>query len=188
MAIHIVDWKKAMTLVYQGHADVVDENYRSFNFNDWAELSAQMKDSPAGFVHTPTLKIAVPEIIRLTRYDKLPKTDVKFTRKNIYEHYKHTCCYCGVKFSTHDLNLDHVMPKSRGGKSDWANIVTSCIECNSRKDNRTPEEAGMKLLIKPSKPRWRGTVTLLNISSPMKFKKSWQNVIDSAYWNSELED
>lgn len=187
LAVHIANWQKAMSLLYQGHAEVVDAEYKTYNFETWTELSASMVESPSGFVHTPTLKIAIPEMIRLTKYDKLPKTEVKFTRRNIYEHYKNTCCYCGKVFKSLDLNLDHVIPRSRGGKTDWTNIVTSCIPCNSKKDNQTPEEAKMKLIIQPSKPRWKGSISLLKFSSPIKVRKSWQSVIDSIYWNQELE-
>lgn len=187
LAIHIVGWQRALSLVYQGHADVVDAEYKTYDFGTWTELSAEMVENPAGFVHTPTLKIAVPEIIRLTKFDKLPKSDVKFTRRNIYEHYKYTCCYCGDVFKSSELNLDHILPRSKGGKTDWTNIVTSCIPCNTRKDNKTPSEANMKLLIQPSKPRWKGTQSLLKFSSPVQVRKSWQSVIDKIYWETELD-
>ena len=187
LAIHIIGWQKAMSLLYQGHADVVDEDYRTYTFDDWAELSSAMDEDPTGFVHTPTLTLKVPEIIRLTRYEKLPKTEVKFTRRNLYEHYKNTCCYCAKVFKSQNLNLDHIIPRSKGGKTDWSNIVTSCIPCNQRKDNKLPQEVGMKLKILPTKPRWRGPLSVLKFSSPIKIRKSWQKVIDSIYWDSELE-
>src|SRR5687768_11014485 len=96
-AIHIMDWQRAISLLYQGHADALDENLQPYDFEDWKELSAVMESHPGRFVHTVTYRIAVPEVIRLTRYDRLPKAEVKFTRRNIYEHYGHKCCYCGGK-------------------------------------------------------------------------------------------
>ena len=164
----------------------MDEEYRTYNFEDWREVSQLIQHHPSGFVTTPTFRIAIPEVIVLQRYDRMPVGEVKFTRRNIYEHYNHRCCYCGHKFGTSDLNLEHILPKSRGGKTDWTNIVTSCIPCNLRKADKLPEEAGMKLLIKPSKPKWRGSATLV-LKAPFKMKAAWQRFIDTVYWNTELE-
>jgi len=185
-AVHIANWQRAVSLVYIEHARVVDEEYRTYNFADWREFSQLIHDHPSGFVSTPTFRIAIPEVIVLQRYDKMPAGEVKFTRRNIYEHYGHRCCYCGHKYSTQELNLEHVLPKSRGGKTDWANIVTACIPCNLRKADKLPHEAGMHLLLKPSKPKWRGSASLV-LKAPFKMKASWQRFIDTVYWNTELE-
>jgi 5-methylcytosine-specific restriction endonuclease McrA len=186
-AIQIVDWKKAVSLMYQGLAEALDDQYVNYNFESWAELSAAMKDSPNGFVNSPRVKIAVPDIIRLNKFDRLPKREVKFSRRNIYQHYGHKCAYCGNKFHSADLNLDHVIPRSRGGKTDWTNIVTACIECNSRKKDRTPEEANMHLLAKPSRPAWKGAMTFIEFPPHMPIRTAWQKVIDSCYWDTELK-
>jgi len=185
-AIQIADWRRALSLLYLDHARVVDEEYRTYTFEDWREMSQLIEDHPSGYVSTPKFRIAIPEVIALRRYDKMPVGDVKFTRRNIYEHYAYRCCYCGTKFSTHELNLEHVLPRSRGGKTDWTNIVTACIPCNLRKADRLPQEAGMRLLIKPTKPRWRGSASLV-FRAPFKIKASWQRFIDNVYWNTELE-
>jgi 5-methylcytosine-specific restriction endonuclease McrA len=145
-----------------------------------------VQNHPSGYVTTPRFRIAIPEVIALRGYDKMPVGDIKFTRRNIYEHYAYRCCYCGIRFKTTDLNLEHVLPKSRGGKTDWANIVTACIPCNLKKADRLPQEAGMKLLIQPSKPKWRGSASLV-LRAPFKMKASWQRFIDTVYWNSELD-
>lgn len=187
-AIQVCDWKKAFSLLFQGAAETVDENLQTYNFKDWADLSEMMKESPNGFINTPTLKLAVPEIIKLTTYSKLPRAQVKFTRSAIYNHYKNRCCYCGNIFKSSELNLDHVMPSSRGGKTNWSNIVTSCIPCNTKKSNRTPDEAGMTLLVRPTEPKWLGYKTLLEVRLPFTVKKSWQQFLDKAYWDTELED
>lgn len=185
-AIQVTPWQRALSLVYLDHARVVDDEYRTYNFDDWRELSSLTHNHPSGYISTPSFRIAIPEVIVLKRYEKLPVGDVKFTRRNIYEHYNFRCCYCGGKFSTSDLNLEHVLPRSRGGLTDWSNIVTSCIPCNLRKANMLPEEAGMKLLIKPTKPKWRGSASLV-FRAPFKIKASWQRFIDNVYWNSELK-
>lgn len=191
-AIHISDWQKAVTLLYTGHAKAVDENLVTYDFNDWVELSALMEKNGRGFVHTSSLRIAIPEVIQLTRYDRLPRQEVKFSRRNILEHYDYQCAYCGKKFpkptkgvKPAEWNLDHVIPKSRGGVSNWTNIVLSCIPCNTKKDDKTPEEAGMTLRVKPHRPEWKGASTLVTGHAPIPV--SWQRLIDSKYWESELD-
>lgn len=141
---------------------------------------------PNGYASTVSFRLAIPDVIRLTRYEKLSEKDVKYTRENVYSHYGNFCGYCGKKFDTKDLNLDHVMPRSRGGKTNWSNMALSCIPCNSRKAARTPEEAGMKLLVTLGRPKWKGTQRSL-FPEPYGVKESWQNFIDRAYWTSELE-
>lgn len=185
-AIHITSWRRALSLVYMDHARVVDEEYRTYSFDDWREMTRARSEHPAGFVKTPAFRIAIPEVITLQAYDRLPDSAVKFTRRNIYEHYGHRCCYCGQRYATQELNLDHVMPKSRGGPTNWENIVTSCIPCNLRKGNRTPEEAGLPLLVRPQRPKWKGRSSLV-FRSGVRVRQSWQRFIDNVYWNSELE-
>jgi 5-methylcytosine-specific restriction endonuclease McrA len=185
-AIQITSWQRALSLVYLDHASVVDTDFKTYSFEDWRQLSEMIKDCPAGFARTPRFKVAIPEVIALKLYDRLPMMEVKFTRRNIYEHYNYRCCYCGRKFSSAELNLEHVIPRSRGGKTSWDNIVTACIPCNLKKANKLPAEAGMKLLITPSKPEWRGGMSLL-LNAPIKMRRSWQRFIDTAYWHGELE-
>ena len=185
-AVQITSWQRALSLVYLEHASVVDGAYKTYSFEDWRNLSTIIQDHPAGFVNTPKFKIAIPEVIALKLYDRLPTTEVKFTRRNIYEHYNYRCCYCGKKFGSIELNLEHVVPKSRGGKTGWDNIVTACIPCNLRKADKMPDEAGMKLLLKPSKPKWRGNMSLI-LQSPVKMRTTWQRFVDTMYWNQELE-
>jgi 5-methylcytosine-specific restriction endonuclease McrA len=185
-AIQITSLRRALTLLYLDHAQVVDEEYRTYDFSDWRDFSSARADHPSGFVDTPNFRLVVPDVIALKVFDRLPESHVKFTRRNIYEHYGYRCCYCGRKFPTEELNLDHVVPKSRRGATDWDNIVTSCIPCNLKKGNRLPSEAGMDLLITPSRPRWKGPASLV-FRAPFSLRRSWQKFIDSVYWNSELE-
>ncbi len=81
--------------------------------------------------------------------------EVKFTRHNLFERDRHTCQYCGQVFTNRRRNLDHVIPRDRGGKTTWENVVASCIGCNSKKGNRLPDEADMRLHRKPFRPRFR---------------------------------
>jgi 5-methylcytosine-specific restriction endonuclease McrA len=113
----------------------------------------------------------------------MPKKEVKFTRHNIFERDKNTCQYCGGIFERKDLNLDLVTPRDRGGPTTWENIVCSCIPCNTRKTNRTPLEAGMHLVRKPKRPKWRPFV---QVNLGFQQHDSWKHFLDLAYWNVEL--
>lgn len=182
-AIHVASWQRAMTLLVSGHANVVDGDYKSYSFDDWKELSQMITDNPNGYINTPNFKIAVPEVIALTFYDRLPSREIKFTRKNLYHHYHFKCCYCGHKYDSSKMNLDHVVPRAKGGTTCWENIVLSCIPCNNKKANNTPTEAGMRMHYVPSKPKWR---SVLSIGIGLPVKQSWQKFVDDIYWNSEL--
>jgi len=145
-----------------------------------------MGENRNGFVNTVTMKIAVPDVVRLLRFNKLPARQVKFTRSNLYAHYKKKCCYCAEHISTFDSTLDHVVPRSKGGRTEWLNIVLACRPCNAKKADKTPEEAGMRLLVRPSKPQWEGAKTL-NVMAPAPIPRSWASLVDAAYWDSELD-
>jgi 5-methylcytosine-specific restriction endonuclease McrA len=183
-AVNICTARRAFALLFQGHAEVVNADDGSFlthNFDSWRELSAQEPEDE--MVHTISLKIRIPRVIVLLVFDRLPKKEIKFTRHNIFERDKNTCQYCGIVFDRSELNLDHVIPREKGGKTNWENIVCSCIKCNSRKGNRLPHQAGMRLIRKPARPRWRPFV---NITFGTRHHESWRHFVDMAYWNVEL--
>lgn len=185
-AIQIISWDKVMSLLYRGQAVAVDSDYRLYDFDSWKEWSQARTDYPNGVVHGVNFSIAVPEIIQLTYFNELPRHEAKFNRKTLYQQYKQRCCYCGKRFSTSELNLDHVIPKSRGGKTNWENVITSCHRCNTLKGNRTPEEAGMQLHFKPSEPLWKPAYAV-SLGS-LQIKLSWRRFINMVYWNSTLEN
>lgn len=108
--------------------------------------------SDGHFLHTVTVAYPVPSIIRLQRYVRVPYFGIALNRHNVMRRDNFTCQYCG---SSKHLTLDHLLPRSRGGESKWQNLVTACSRCNSRKGDRTPEEAGLKLLSKPTRPSLR---------------------------------
>src|SRR5512143_342332 len=100
---------------------------------------------------------------------------------NIYRRDRHTCQYCGVHLPPEELSVDHILPRSRGGRSTWTNCVLSCLRCNRRKSNRSVEEAGMRLIRQPVEPKWTPCVTI-----PLGHRKtSWQQFINNEYWNVE---
>ena len=102
-------------------------------------------------IRTVNRSFSMPAVIRLNRYINLPYRGVVLTRQNIFKRDSHNCQYCGTG---RNLTLDHVIPKARGGKSTWNNLITACQECNARKGDATPEEAGMLTPYKPYKPSY----------------------------------
>jgi 5-methylcytosine-specific restriction endonuclease McrA len=110
---------------------------------------AATEENSAHHVHSPSRAVAVPSVIRLLEYRRIPRQTRALSRKNILVRDRHTCQYCGRAFSAGELTLDHVMPRSRGGNSSWENLVASCRKCNNRKGDRLPEEAGMALGRRP---------------------------------------
>jgi len=184
-AVNVCSVRRALSLLFEGHAQVVWDTgageFETFSFNEWRDFS-RAEPHPDS-VHTVSFRIRVPRVILLLFFDRLPKQEVKFTRHNIFERDKCTCQYCGVVFERKDLNLDHVIPRDRGGPTTWENIVCSCIRCNTRKANRTPLEAGMSLIRKPKRPKWRPFV---HVEFGMDYHDSWKHFLDLAYWNVEL--
>jgi len=132
-------------------------------------------------VRSVSLAVKVPSVVRLLRFVSFKRSEVKFSRQNIYARDRFQCQYCGKKLKTEDLTYDHVIPRSRGGKTEWGNIVTCCIACNRRKGGRTPLEAGMKLIRTPTKPVWLWGFHAR--FSPHSAPESWR---DYLYWNVEL--
>lgn len=113
--------------------------------------SAELVEDTGEVIHPSGIKM--PSVVRLTKPIEGMKRAVKFSRVNVFTRDNFRCCYCGSPKRMRELNYDHVVPRHLGGKTTWENIVSSCYPCNTRKANRTPEAAGMKLLRKPIKPK-----------------------------------
>ena len=186
-AVDVCSVKRAICLLYLEHAQVVVKeggSFYTFGFEEWRDFSST---STAGisFISTISYRIQVPRVIMLMLYDRLPPRRIKFTRRNIYLRDNNTCQYCGKKLSTDKLNLDHVVPLSRGGRNTWTNVVCSCIPCNMRKGNKTLRQSKMRLIRKPTRPTWK---MLVRQTLPATDRwSSWQEFLDVAYWNVELE-
>jgi 5-methylcytosine-specific restriction endonuclease McrA len=194
-AIRVINVKRAFSLLCKELAEVVHietdvagkTQWQNLNFADWRELSQlklEFEPDDYEWIHTVRFQIAVPRIIRLLGYDKLPRQDVKFNRRNIYARDGNRCQYCGKKTSTLELSLDHVIPRSQGGRSTWDNIVCCCIKCNVKKGGRTPEQAHMHLIVKPIRPR-RSPVINIRLADERYW--SWKQFLDNAYWTVELK-
>ena len=147
-AVNVCSAKRALSLVYQERAQVINGQegiFNVFRFQDWKDFS-QKEDfqEEDGFVRTVSFRIKIPQIILLLFYDCLPRKEIKFSRRNIYERDRNTCQYCGECLSSTELNLDHVVPRTKGGEHTWENVVTSCLACNLRKGNRNLEKNFIK--------------------------------------------
>jgi len=184
-AVNTCTVRRAFALLYQGHAHVVNhdpsDRFTTHDLQSWADFSRRYPEEQ--MVQGVSIRVRIPRIIVLLLFDRLPKKEIKFTRQNVYERDQYTCQYCGKVCDPEELNLDHVIPRDKGGLTTWENVVCSCISCNTRKANRLPHQAGMKLIRAPRKPKWRPFVHLSPNSS---IHESWKHFIDVTYWNVEL--
>ncbi len=157
-AVHITNARRAFVLLFTDVAHALDASWVAHGFEAWASLPAG--DEAGLSVGTSRGPIRVPRVIQLVEYDRMPRTSIRLTRRNIFLRDGYTCQYCARRGTPRDLNLDHVMPRSRGGPMSWENVVCSCRVCNLKKGGRTPPEANMRLLRRPIRPRWSPLLAL----------------------------
>ncbi len=190
-AIRVISARRAFTMLFKQAAEIIsveDGRYINYDLESWteiAELQRQFEPDAHSWVRTPRLQIAVPKIIRLFGYDRLPRQEVKLNRRNLYARDGNRCQYCGRQFPTRELTVDHVTPRVLGGQHSWTNLVCACVKCNARKGGRTPQQARIKLIRKPAKPR-RNPVITLRLGEARY--RSWKAFLDDAYWTVELRD
>lgn len=160
--IKIISWQRAMTLLTLDKVDVVEEY----------DLE----------IRGTSMILNVPAVVRLRKAFRRFAKPVKFSRVNIYARDEYRCQYCGRKCSIDELTYDHVVPRSRGGRTSWDNIVSCCYVCNAKKANRTPAEAKMLLRTTPIRPAWIPSVQIRvsNKSVP----DAWR---DYVYWAGEID-
>ena len=177
--------KRAFLMLYLGAAKAVDMNYETFDFESWSEISSLKKSET---IRPVSKTIKIPRVIIVLRYDKVHSKEVKFNRYNIFKRDRSVCQYCKNSFPKNELSIDHVVPKSLGGKTTWENVVCCCLTCNRRKGSNFLSETAMSLSTKPIKPSWE---LLSNIYlRTVKFEewKPFLSSIDTSYWNVELEE
>ena len=182
LAIHVCQARRAFGLLYQDLARVVTEEYQVHDFESWKDLS---RFADGEIIHTPTFQLLIPEVILLRRYGKYPKHYVKFNRRNIYQRDRFRCQYCGDRLPREDLTIDHIIPRSRGGRSTWTNVVLACSRCNARKGDNLLSQCNMKLIREPGEPHWS---TIMRRSMSEEDHALWRKFVDVAYWNVQLEE
>lgn len=194
MAVQVTIVPEAIKAIVKGHGVVVDEDYINYNLEQWVEFTDAFKVDEetskkyAGLVRSPSIAIFAPQVVRFPDCEytsPLIKT-VKYSRKNIYNRDKNTCQYCNNRREEFRramksgrtkkslLNLDHVIPRAKGGKSSWTNMVTSCTWCNNEKGDKLLSELGWKLIKQPQKPKWQS-----HVATPFEaaMKEYWQRFL-----------
>lgn len=156
--VNIVGVLRAMSLLFRGRASAIHADpagHRVLCADEWLRFSHESPPPDHEAIRCPSVLLRIPRVLLLGEYDRVPRREIRFSRRNVYLRDSNICQYCGRLFRDEELNLDHVVPRDSGGKTNWENIVTACVRCNSRKANRLPEQAGMTLRRAPAKPKWR---------------------------------
>jgi 5-methylcytosine-specific restriction endonuclease McrA len=159
--LRVEGWQRAITDLFLGKVEVIE-------YSRDRTIRGVHRDHP------------LPVVVRVLRRFRRDRIRIRFSRLNVYARDRFTCQFCGRRAPTEDLNFDHVVPRRQGGRTTWENIVTSCIECNSRKADRTPEQAGMNLLRQPVKPKFLPSVMA-------KLEKRGVPEEWRPYWTGQLE-
>lgn len=189
VAIRVISARRAFCLLVKDLAEVIyvdNGQYLNYNFESWTEISElqhEFEPDKHDWVRTVRFDLAVPRIIRLLGYDRLPQQQVKLNRRNLFARDRNQCQYCGHSFPSADLSIDHVLPRAQGGGDTWTNLVCSCIRCNARKGGRTPEQARMTLIHPPRRPKRNPLITMKLGSDRYA---SWKAFLNEAYWSVEL--
>lgn len=160
----IIPWQRAVCLLFAGKVEVVEEYDEE--------------------IRSVTLTLRMPAVVRLLRTFRGPLRAVKFSRINVLTRDGFRCQYCGKRMPMHELNYDHVIPRVQGGRTSWENIVTSCYACNRRKSNRTPEQASMRLLAQPKRPKSL-PIAVFRLDLRSSIPDAWASWV---YWQGALEE
>jgi 5-methylcytosine-specific restriction endonuclease McrA len=177
-AITTTPVRQALILVFRAAARVIcPESYEIYDLEGWLSRSAKTAPTLARsrVIRSPGCSFEVPEVILLSVYGGIPRMEVAFSRRNLYRRDGLRCQYCNSDHSTSDLSIDHVMPRSRGGKTSWENCVLACVRCNTKKANRTPKESGLPLRRKPRRPSWSPLTEIVPQARP----PSWARFLRS---------
>lgn len=156
------------------------ESYQTFTWEDWSKLQPLATDEK---IASANMVFRIPEIILLSRFEKLPRPKAHFSRRTLLKRDGGRCQYCGKKCASDEWSVEHVVPRAQGGQTTWENCVVACLDCNRKKADRTPKQAGMRLLKEPKKPS--ANVLRFEVSKPVK---SWEAFIGEAYWNVGIGD
>ena len=161
--LSVWSWQDSVKASYLGRVNVVAEYDR--------------------VVRSPSVELRLPSVISLKDYVP-PARRPAFTRFNVFLRDRFSCQYCDQRFPTEELTFDHIVPRFRGGRTTWNNIVTACTACNMRKGNRTPRECGMVPLREPHRPTTWSLQDNGRTFPPNYLHESWH---DYLYWDAELD-
>ena len=171
---------RALIMLWNESVRVVDPaDYQLYDWSDWSKLTPE-GDAP--FVRGVRQRFRVPEVVTLTKFDRLPTASVTFSRRNVFKRDRFTCQYCGKQPGSDDLTIDHIVPRAHGGESSWTNCVLACTDCNKHKADRTPKQAHMRLRKDPVRPKWKPLY-----SEHISRMESWSKFVSQAYWDVELQ-
>jgi 5-methylcytosine-specific restriction endonuclease McrA len=170
--VRITTARHAFTLLYLGRARALDAAFEARDFEQWAALAPGPGDDAIG---TPRGPLRVPRVLLLRGYNRVPSAPLRLSRRNVLLRDGFTCQYCGARPPVRDLNLDHVLPRSRGGRSTWDNLVASCRTCNIKKGYATPEECGMYPCTRPNRPSWS---MALRMAAPTTRYAEWEPFLE----------
>ena len=210
-AINVISVYNAIHKVFNGRALFLDvETCNTFDWEGWIEnwqdaIKEAKVASDKRILSSARCEFVMPEVIICTEYGgigyKVSHRKPKFSRTNVYRRDKNTCQFCNKKFRTEDLTIDHVTPKSKGGKMEWTNVALACTSCNNKKGDKTLQEAGMKLIRKPFKPTGedlkRSPMDALRYKIGRNPPKIWEQfigkmstdkAISDMYWNVGLKE
>ena len=154
--LRVIDWKEAVTMVYVGKAEVLAEHDRVLR-----SVNVSMK---------------APAVVRLMKYISIGRRFPSLSRNNLLARDGYGCAYCGKPLTIKDVTLDHVIPRCRGGKTTWENLVVACVMCNDKKGSRTVSASGMRLLKIPHRPNW---LPILNIKLKDDAPACWEKFLIS---------
>lgn len=193
--IEVITAEEAIVSLCNGRSEIIDIEDGIFNhhsISSWEELSHlryEYERDEHKWIKTVDSGIKVPTVIRTLEFSKELSLDPKFSRRNVYIRDNLTCQYCGNRFKRENLNLDHVYPKSKGGRTTWNNIVCSCYSCNTRKADKTLHESGMSLIRKPVAYSAKNSYLFCkNPHKDWKYFIKFDDLVSELYWNVELQD
>ncbi len=192
LAVHVVNVRRAFSLVLRDLAEIIhieDGRYANYNFTSWREISElkvefEMREQHSDWIRSVNFEVQAPRIIRLLHYNRVPKQTVRLNRRNIFARDGSRCQYCSKVFPTSELSFDHVIPRSQQGETTWENIVSACVDCNIRKGGRTPQQANMRLIRQPVRPKHS---PLLKVKLGNPKYESWKSFLANAYWSVDLK-
>lgn len=182
MAIQVTIVKEAICALVTGKAKIVDKEYAMYTLEQWKIYTKEYCKTEEigtdyiGLIRSPTTTILSPQVILLPdcEFNSPMIKTVKYSRRNIYQRDGNTCQYCHRKVGNQHMTLDHVVPKSKGGKSTWSNVVASCTWCNAEKGDKLLSELGWKLDKLPTPPKWKSHV---GIPFSKGKKEYWNNFL-----------